>query len=194
MGSETTSAKAPELRDPQSSWSAVRPRACIPPSAEGPSDKGASSAEPPEPRAGALPPSDAAFLPEQEAWFATEPPSEEPAVSPSIPPAREAVVVRARLRRRNVVLGAVCTLGGVVFALAAWQGLRRSAASHAADAHVAPSVAPHVPLSASTAPPAPEAPAPSARPAVQSNPAKPARGAVRATASGRAGRATAIPR
>jgi hypothetical protein len=59
-----------------------------------------------------------------------------------MPPAYKAEVVQARLKRRTVVLTAVCALGGIVFALAAVRGIQR---------HLSPDAPSHPAIATTTA-------------------------------------------
>jgi hypothetical protein len=148
------------------------------PTSEPPSAGARENAPPPPPAAVPEPASGQEGAPsvEHEAWFASSPPVAEPPRQSSMPPAYKAEVVQARLKRRTVVLTAVCALGGVVFALAAVRGIQRhrsaSAHSHAAAAAI----------TVATTAPEPSAPASTALPTAAPPTAPPPAGASAAVA------------
>jgi hypothetical protein len=92
----------------------------------------------------------------------------------SMPPAYKAEVVQARLKRRTVVLTAVCALGVSVFTLAAVRGIQRHQ-SAASPAHTA------IAVTRALEPPATSPSASqSAAPSISSQPREPAPASTRA--------------
>jgi hypothetical protein len=110
-----------------------------------------------------------------------------------MPPAYKAQVVQARMRRKTVVLSAVCALGGIVFGLAAWRGLHRheSPASRSQVA-IAVATAAEQPAPPPSVQPSPAASNVESRPAAATTSAK--QGGPASAPAGAAGVAASPPR